>query len=93
MKEYVLKVQELWDPYGGDLLGYYTKGHHDAAAFIEIANSRDRAEGGDGDWAECDVAHRWWRTVQAPAGTEVDYLFQAVSGPGRGVYPVTVVYI
>lgn len=89
----MINVEELRELGGGPLMGYYAKGHHDAAAFIESVNHwldrHDKQIAGE----RYVVKHVYWRNVPATEYGEGFTLFVEAPGPGRGAYPVTVVEV
>lgn len=76
---------------GGDLMGFYARGHHDAYAFAEACNKRNEA-GSTWDRRHVyprQVRHVWWRTV--PMAGQAGCSFFATAEPNsRGSYPATV---
>ena len=76
---------------GGDLMGYYCRGHVDRHLFAQHANwYSGAAQGYDVRWVDgAKASHQWWRTVPV-AGEEghVRYM-EAVPG-SHGAFPVTV---
>jgi hypothetical protein len=82
--------------------GYYSKGHHDPAAFIAALNA-ELAEGGELDYecsdpyppeyAQC-VQHQYWRKGQDAfcRGMEWAWTVYEYDEPGRGRFPVTVLW-
>lgn len=86
-KAYPLDVQSC----GGDTYICYSKGHHNADAFMQAV----RGEGYY--WPLGYPKQSWWRTVPAPHGwTEehgyCDSYFVEASAGAPGAYPVTVSY-
>lgn len=76
---------------GGDLMGYYTRGHVDRWNFAECAN---KYSGARSDWDRRhvdarDVQHIWWRTVPM-AGQPGCRQFLVAQPKARGAFAVTV---
>jgi hypothetical protein len=87
-KEYPLLIECLHDVDNGDLVSYYSKGHHDPAAFIESV----REDGGD-EYPIDQVKHEYrrWEIVCGP-----DDWARSLNPPRpgttrRGVFPVTII--
>jgi hypothetical protein len=83
--EYKLEVE------GMDDLGYFSKGHHDKQVFADEVNGQYQ-----GPWCQQadpdDVRHVWWRNKPLHSNRfDVEYV--QADGPGRGAFPVTVIYI
>lgn len=97
MKKYPLLIK-MSITSGGDPCEYYSKGHHDKAAFLdELRTKGAQYEGVPDDaeeYTEADVKYQWWRSqrpCQSDFGAELDVVFVVRQGPGAGAYPVTVV--
>ena len=86
----ILDLREAGED-GGDLMGFYAKGHHDCHAFAEAANKHNAAE----SWYDRrhvradDCRHSWWRTVPM-AGQAGCTMFVTAEPNSRGSYAVTV---
>lgn len=80
-----LEVEQIFDIDGGQLLGYYSKGHHEDEPFREAVAEWDE------DWAE-EVIHRdWMRTVPLNNGLFCTMQFFKAIPKSRGAFPVTYV--
>lgn len=85
----MMEIKELHE-YEGGFLGYYAKGHHDPAEFLnEVADyiCEFGAHATPEPLSEAHVRHEYWRNVPLDDG----YTLQRAKGPGRGAYPVTVI--
>jgi hypothetical protein len=98
MPEYPLCIEEPLT----DQQAFYSKGHHDPAAFLEALN-RELAEDGELDWVCSDaydascaefVEHAYWRNGQDAFARAEEWAFTVYeyTEPGRGRYPVTVLW-
>jgi hypothetical protein len=85
-REYPLEVHELHDHDGGGTCGYYSKGHHDKAAFAAEA---ERLFAHEGLLAGVDHGERRWEICAGPDGW-IRCLNPPLKGK-RGVFPVTIV--
>ena len=77
-------IEELRE-YEGGRIGWYARGHHDPATFLDAAIELELIDAGD----VARVRHEYWRNTPAPGGNGT--LFHRARGPGRGAYPVTVI--
>lgn len=75
---------------GGDLMGFYAKGHHDRHDFAEACNHYTGADPVyDVRHVRADtVHHAWWRCVPI-AGASGYYRFDAAEPKTRGAFAVT----
>lgn len=98
MPEYQLCIEEPLT----DQQAFYSKGHHDPAAFLEALN-RELAEDGELGWVCSDpyeadwsayVEHAYWRNGQDAYARAEEWAFTVYeyTEPGRGRYPVTVLW-
>lgn len=76
---------------GGDLMGYYCRGHVDAHAFAQAANHYSGAlDSYDIRHARADnVRHVWWRTVPI-AGEPGQSAYHQAEPKSSGAWPATV---
>jgi hypothetical protein len=99
MKTYPLAIEEPLCE--GD--GYYSKGHHDPAAFIAALNA-ELGEDGELFWKNSDpypewaaeaVKHEYWRCGQDCFSVSEEYGWSVYpyTSPGRGRFPVTRLYV
>lgn len=93
MPQKVIEIVEIREagPDGGDLMGYYARGHVDRYLFAQAANA---FSGADTEWdrrhvRSAKVRHEWWRTVPM-AGDPGFSQFLSAEPHSRGAYPVTV---
>jgi hypothetical protein len=93
MTEQQIEIQELREAGedGGDLMGYFCRGHVDRHAFAFAANRFSGAlDFYDIRHVRADRArHVWWRTVQM-AGEPKGTMELRPSLPGPGAWPATV---
>lgn len=85
-KVYALEVQPLHDLDNGELVSYYSKGHHDPAAFVEAVY---RDYGDEYPVETVEHAERRWEIVCGPDGW-----CRCLNTPHRGrrgVFPVTII--
>lgn len=80
---------------GGDLMGWYTRGHVERLYFAQAVNLHNQltlgARGYDKRWCNPEkVQHVWWRTVPIGAGLSS---FQEADPGSRGAWKATVHYI
>lgn len=89
--EPLVEVYDIGDM--GQQFGYFAKGHHDPAVFLEAVDYYGAANDCPGWLAHYrpmvpeDVRHEHWRCI--PLG-EGFYRYET-SKPGRGAFPVTVI--
>jgi hypothetical protein len=83
-----IDVQCISDIHNGDPMGYYAKGHHDPAAFLEAVVEQCSEE--RENLAE-PVRHVYYRNVPLK-NMDADFLLQETE-KGPGAYPVTTVAI
>jgi hypothetical protein len=90
MKDYPLRVAGLIDPDNGEAVGYYTKGHHDAAIFLsEGARTLGYV------YNAADVGHvvptymRWEFCAYLDGDGRSLRMLVDHDAPGRGIFPVT----
>jgi len=88
MKDYPLQVETLHDCDNGDHVAYYSKGHHEPAAFVE-AVLRDHGD----EYPAEKVKHEYrrWQII----GCDGDWM-RSLGSPRkgttqRGVFPVTII--
>lgn len=93
MAQKVIEIDEIREagPDGGDLMGYFARGHVDRYQFAQAANA---FSGADSEWDRrhvraAKVRHEWWRTVPI-AGEPGFTQFLSAEPHSRGAYPVTV---
>lgn len=85
----ILEIREA-GPGGGDLMGYYARGHYDHHSFAEAANHYSGAD------PVFDVRHvrpetvrqGWWRTVP-DSSDPGSYVFHPAEPGSRGAFKVT----
>lgn len=87
MKTYDLEVEELREFEGGHM-GWWSKGHQDAGAFI--AWIPEELQKIDFASPEQYVRHEYWRCVPVGPG-EKGVLFVKAKPNTRGAFPVTVI--
>lgn len=77
---------------GGDLMGYYARGHHDPADFERAANKYSGAEyGWDIRYVDAkNVSHVWYRTVQMEGQPKGTYEYRATQPGTKGAWKATV---
>lgn len=75
---------------GGDLMGYYARGHHDFHAFADAANRHSGADCVfDRRYVRAEhCRHGWWRTTPI-SGEPGNYRFVPAEPRGRGAWAVT----
>lgn len=83
-KQYPLNVFESHEEGHFGLIGYWSKGHHDAEEFLDVVIARYEPIFDVGP-----VQHTWYRCMPASWDPDSTMLVEA-SGPGRGVFPATV---
>lgn len=99
MKTYPLVIEEPL----GEGQGWYSKGHHSPYAFVSALNEEAESGGlgweyeGDGplfeDRDRVRIKHEWWRKGFPRGGMgEFAWEINHCDGPGRGVFPVTVLW-
>ena len=88
MKDYPLLIECLHDADDGDLVAYYSKGHHDPAAFVD-AVFRDWGD----EYPPDRVRHeeRRWEIVCGPDDWVRSLGVPRKGTTRRGVFPVTII--
>jgi hypothetical protein len=86
LKKYPLDPCPIREMQGNDLLGYYSKGHHEPAAFVAAAEEA---------WGDrCDAAqvrHGWRRVAIGSFDDEWMHWLAVAEAGGRGAFPVTII--
>ena len=73
----------------GELMGFYSKGHHPPAAFLEaVRQHEDAPYCAMEELSEDKVRHLYWRCVPAADGEWSEFEFRETT-PGPGAFPVT----
>jgi len=84
MKVYPLRI-EMTTETSNDPGGLFSRGHHDAAAFVAAIT----AEYGGLDGMTGQVETGYWRWVPCAPGGDVDMRCIETRQPTRGAFPVT----
>lgn len=76
---------------GGDLMGYFARGHFGGWEFADACNKRSSADAGyDRRYVRADdVRQTWWRTTPM-SGQPGCYVFNVAEPKSKGAFPVTV---
>lgn len=87
----MIKIEVVYEMNGGEEVGLFAEGHHEAAAFADaVAEWRK----GDGHWLDPgyipevpldEVRHETWRNEEGGEG----YFFRPAQPGEPGAYPVT----
>jgi len=88
MKTYILEIENMIDVEGsGDVVLYYSKGHHDSDVFIAEALKKHEIV-----IDPSDVIHKYmrWEMFNGPDGPI--HIGEEYDTPGRGKFPITIVY-
>lgn len=91
MKIYPLEIESLIDFAGsGKPICYYSKGHHILSEFVaEVAKEK----GEDIDPAKVEYCYMRWEMCGIDSKEEKMRIGQEYPTPGRGKFPVTIVYL
>lgn len=94
-----IDIQPLWELEGGPIMGFYAKGHHEAAAFLRALLDYVTQYGYDdelpmvGDEPDLQpeqVSLTWWRWVPWVEDGSYEGMTQRQAEPGsRGSFKVT----
>lgn len=86
-----IQIEEVINLYGGDVIAMRAKGHHEPQAFLDALIATDLGFEDDVFKPE-DVSHGWYRNLPPPEDADCDVMYVKADGPGRGAYPVTILY-
>lgn len=86
----ILDIREAGED-GGDLMGFYAKGHHEVWRFAEACNLHNNVDSfyDRRHVRPKDVRHVWWRNTPI-AGQPGFWMFNTAEPGSRGAYAVTV---